>query len=179
MTDTTRVRARDLMHREVVTLSPADTIETALGLFEESGISGAPVVADERLLGVLTLADISRTEHLKGDRIETRREYELSEPVGEERTDELDPEEVLFAKEDYSPQVLGRELVGDWMTTGVVAVRPGASLEEVCKVMVNRQIHRVFVTEEKKLLGVISSFDVVRHVARGGLARSPRARKQP
>lgn len=165
MIDPTRVKARELMRTEVVTLAPDDTIETALAVFEESGISGAPVVADGRLVGVITLADVSRTEHLRGDQIETHRDYDFSEPVGEERTDELDPEEV-FRKEDYSAEVLGRELVKDWMTNRVVALSPTASLARVCTVMQEEHIHRVFVTEEGRLVGVISSFDVVRHVAR-------------
>jgi CBS domain-containing protein len=165
---TRTVRARDLMRTDVAQLSPQDTIETAIGLFEDSGISGAPVVANGRLVGVLTLADISRPEHLDGDRIETRRDYELSEPAGEELTDEVDPDEVFFAKDDYSPEVLGRDLVGDWMTPEVITVPPEASLKDVCSRMVERQIHRVFVTDEKNLMGVISSFDVVRHVAQSG-----------
>jgi CBS domain-containing protein len=160
------------MRTDVATLSSDDTIEAALTLFEESGISGAPVLANGRLVGMLTLADVSRPEHLRGGRLETRGEREYSEPVGEESLDELDPEEVVYLKEDYSPEVLGRELVGDWMTTGVVSVAPEASLAEVCRMMVEKHIHRVCVTEGGRLLGLISSFDVVRHVARAGRARA-------
>lgn len=162
------------MRTDVATLASDDTIETALALFSESAISGAPVVANERLVGVLTLADVSRPEHMKGGALETRGEYQLSEPVGEELADEVEPEETFFSKDDYSPEVLGRQLVGDWMSSGVVTVPPDASLEQVCRRMVEHRIHRVFVTEREKLVGVISSFDVVRHVARGaGRTRRP------
>lgn len=174
MNATSGLTAKDVMRREVATLSADDSIETALALFEESRISGAPVVANGRLVGMLTLADVSRPEHLREDRIETGREYELSEPTGEERTDELDPDEVFYLKEDYSPEVLGRQRVADWMTSGVVSVPATASLEEACRVMVERQIHRVCVAEGEKLVGLITSFDVVRQVAR---ARRPHARK--
>jgi len=132
------------------------------------------VVANGTLMGVLTLADVSRTEHLQGGRLETRSDYEMSEPAGEEFGDEIAPDEVFYLKEDYSPDVLGRELVGDWMTNEVVAVPPDASLETVCRVMTDRRIHRVFVTEERRLIGVISSFDVVRHVA----GRSPERQRR-
>jgi CBS domain-containing protein len=176
MTERETVRAKDLMRGEVATLAPDDTIETALALFEESGISGAPVVASGRLVGVLSLSDVSRTEHLRGGRLKTQREYELSEPAGEERTDELDPDEVFYLKDDYSPEVLGRELVGDWMTNEVVSVSPEASLAEVCRVMVERKIHRVFVAERGRLQGVLSTFDVVRHLARAGKSAPPAAR---
>src|SRR5688572_1318792 len=143
MDATSGLTAKDVMRVEVATLSADDSIQTALALFEESRISGAPVVANGRLVGMLTLADVSRPEHLHEDRIETGRDYELSEPSGEERTDELDPDEVFYLKEDYSLEVLGRERVSDWMTSGVVSVPASASLEDVCRVMVERQIHRV------------------------------------
>jgi CBS domain-containing protein len=163
------------MRREVATLSPEDRVETALALFEDSRISGAPVVANGMLVGMLTLADVSRPEHMKGGGIETQREYALAEPTGEELTDEVDPDEVFYLKEDYSPEVLGRELVGDWMSSGVVVVPPDASLERVCQVMLEKQIHRVCVTEGEKLLGLITSFDIVRQVARGGRPRPAKA----
>jgi CBS domain-containing protein len=171
------VTAQDLMKKDVETLAPSDTIETAMALFEEARISGAPVLANGRLVGVLTLADIASPEHQREGRVRSARDYDLAEPVGEERVDELDPEEVLYRKEDYSPEVLGRDLVGDWMSSGVVSVAPRASLEEVCRAMVEHSIHRVFVSESGRLLGVISSFDVVRQVARGA-ASAPARRKR-
>lgn len=168
------ILARDVMQSDVATLSAADTIETALSLFEEARISGAPVLSNGRLVGMLSLADISRPEHLRDGRIETERDYVLSEPVGEERTDELDPEEAFYLKEDYSPALLGRELVGTWMSSGVVSVSPETPLTRVCEVMLDRQVHRVCVTRGEKLLGLISTFDVVRHVAgRQRPARAP------
>jgi CBS domain-containing protein len=168
-------RAEDLMRTHLISLSPDDTIVAAIAQLEESRISGAPVVDENgKLAGVLSLSDIARTDHLAGDRVAAERgDFEMSEPSGEERTDEVDPNDVFFLKEDYSAELLGRELVGDWMTRDVISVSPEATLEEVCQVMVSEHIHRVFVTEAEKLVGVISSFDVVRKIAR---ARTRRVR---
>lgn len=163
------VRAQDLMTRDVATLSPEDTIQAALELFEEHGISGAPVVHHGKLVGLLSLTDVSRTGHLDQDRVQTQRAFELG-PSDEETEDlELDPEEVFFSKRDYSAGVLGHQLVQDWMNAEVVSVPPQATLQEVCRVMAERHIHRVLVTEGGRLAGVVSSSDVVRHVA--GLPR--------
>lgn len=49
MIDPARVKARQLMRTKVATLAPDDTLETAIALFEEPGISGAPVVAGDGL----------------------------------------------------------------------------------------------------------------------------------
>jgi CBS domain-containing protein len=63
--------------------------------------------------------------------------------------------------------VTGPELVRHWMSEGALAVPPDASLRAVCEAMVAHQIHRICVTEGAKLVGLITSFDVVRHIAHG------------
>jgi CBS domain-containing protein len=165
------------MHTHVATLSAAETIESALATFEDLRIGGAPVVDDsERVIGVLTLSDVTRTEHLKQGRIDTSRgDFDMSEVTGEEDTDETDPNEVFLAKEDYSAGVTGSELVGNWMTREVITVHPDDRLDKVCATMVKQRIHRVFVTENDRLVGVISSFDIVRCVA--GTAKALRGKR--
>jgi CBS domain-containing protein len=167
-TGLSRVRARDLMRRDVLTLSPEDAIEAALRIFEESHIGGAPVVDPAgRLIGVLTLSDVARTEHVEDGRIQAQpSRFELAEEVGEEETEDPDPNAIFFSKENYSAALLGRERVADWMAREVISVRPDAGLAEICEVLVGQGIHRVFVTEGERLLGVVSSMDVVRCVAR-------------
>lgn len=181
--DVARLTAAQVMKKQVVTLSPEDTIQTALGVFEDNGISGAPVTdEDGRLVGVITLSDVARTEHLSGDRIRSERgTFEMSEVAGEEQQEETDPNEIFFAKEDYSTETAGKDLVGDWMTTKVVTVRPKDELATICAKMVQHQIHRVFVVDGERLVGVLSSFDVVRCVAGGNgkkSATTPRRSQQ-
>jgi CBS domain-containing protein len=180
---TAELRAKDVMRAPVVTLSPDDSIQRALELFEESRIGGAPVLdAEERLVGVLTLSDVARTEHLRDDRIAvTRGDYEMAEPTGEERGDEIDPDEVFYLKEDYSSEILARELVANWMTRDVLCVDPEATLRQVCDVMLGQRIHRIFVTDERnRLIGVVTSFDVVRAVSGSEPApQKHRAKRRP
>lgn len=172
MKETNRTNAADVMRKDVVTLAPDDTIERALELFEEQRIGGAPVVDGlGNLVGVITLSDVTRTERLSDGRVGSRSwSYDVSEPVRDERVDELDPGDIFFVKEDYSAELLGCDLVGDWMTREVISVAPDTALEDACQVMLEEHIHRVFVADRGKLCGVISSFDVVRHIARAAPA---------
>lgn len=167
-----RVRASDVMRKDVATLAADDSIESALRTFEDLGIGGAPVVdLDRRLIGVLTLSDVTREEHTSEGRIlERRGTYEMPEGA-DERVEDVDPDEIFYLKEDYSAEALGRETVGHWMRPDPVTVRPASSLTEVSRVMVEQHVHRVFVTEDGRLVGVISSFDVVRCVAQQGRGR--------
>ena len=179
MPQISRLSARDVMQTDLATLSPDDTLETALSLFEESRIGGAPVIDPERkLVGVLSLSDLTATETLRGERAAQRHgTFDMSEPADEEQDDEADRSELVTLKDDYSPEVLGRELVGDRMTRDVISVTGRTTLAKVCEAMVRNHIHRVFVTEDDRLAGVISTFDVVRCVAAGSRRSPARARQ--
>ncbi len=165
MSSLANLRAEDLMERDVLRLRTTDTAESAVEMLQEYGISGAPVVdAGGYLVGMLSLTDITRPEHVRGGRIEgARGDYDFGEPVEESSGEEA--EDVIFSKEDYSPRVLGRELVKDWMTPRIVAVGPRATLRDICRLMVAESIHRVIVAEGNSLLGIISTSAIVKALA--------------
>jgi CBS domain-containing protein len=167
MTPLTDVRARDLMRTEVVTLSPDATIREAVETLQDDHLGGVPVVDEaEKVIGFLSLADIARIEHLQGDRVaEIRGDRRLANPIGEAVGEESVDDEEFVGRDDYSPEMLGRETVGQWMTRGVVSVAPSATLQQVCSVMVKESVHRVVVLERDRLKGIISTMDIVRHLA--------------
>jgi CBS domain-containing protein len=152
-----KISARDLMQSRVVTLPAGARVSEAIQIFEDDHISGIPVVNNTgQVVGMLTEHDVARTDHVRHGRIEhARGEYDFS--ASDEDDDSDFPN-----KEDYSPELLGEDLVKDWMTPKVIAVLPSSSLKEVCETMTSEGVHRVLVIEKRKLLGIISSFDVVR-----------------
>src|SRR5918998_5030927 len=48
----------EISHSEWPTLGPDETVEGAIKLFAETGISGAPVVEEGRLVGIVTEGDL-------------------------------------------------------------------------------------------------------------------------
>ena len=62
--------------------------------------------------------------------------------------------------------MLGQETVRNWMSPKVIGVAPDASLREVCQTMASDGVHRVLVVEGRRLLGIVTSFDVVRLLAK-------------
>lgn len=167
MSSTTEARAEDLMQTEVITLQSNAPIREAIESFEDFNIKGAPVVDGAgNLVGVLTSSDIAKTVHLQGSRIGERPgDYYFTDPLDDLGADGSRRAEEFFGKEDYSPEVLGSELVGDWMTPRVISVAPSATLREVCKTMSEQSIHRVLVVHKSKILGIITTFDIVRFLA--------------
>jgi CBS domain-containing protein len=163
--DPGRVSARDVMQTDVLVLRDDDSIRSAAEQLEENGASGAPVVdGGGRLIGVLTTADIARSEHVDEEAVSSR----LADPAGSEATLTADApgfDEEVRPVEAFGDQVAGRARIGDWMTPGAITVDPDTALGEVCRLMVDECIHRVFVVDRGRLVGVVSTTDVVRLLA--------------
>lgn len=161
MSPKTAVTAADLMRTDVLRLSVDTPIQEAVENFEEYRITGAPVVDEAgRLVGFLSLRDIATSDHVRDGRIDAERG---TWPGASE--DEFDEGEGWADSDDYSPEVLGRETVQDWMNPELVTCSPDTKLKDVCKLMVRESVHRVLVVEGGSLRGIVTTFDVVRHLA--------------
>ncbi len=175
--DPGRILVREVMRSDVVVLRADDPIRTAAELFEDTRISGAPVVdVAGRLVGVLTVSDIARSEHVTDEGVAGNHVARPVEEVADVAVELEADDEELFATDDYEDEVLGGLRVADWMTAGVIGIEPEATLAAVCRCMVDDGIHRVFVVDGGRLVGVVSTEDVVRLLAAPGAASPPSAR---
>lgn len=162
--DARKLKARDLMKTDVARLDSGTPVDEAISLLEADHISGAPVVdAGGRLVGVLSLSDLARAKDAESEAPGSfRAEYYV--PV-----EGLDEEADDFAlKDNYSPDALVSGTVAEWMSEDIVSVAPDDSLRVACKRMSERGIHRLLVIEKGSLVGILSSFDVVRWIAEHG-----------
>jgi len=178
----TKIRA--LMCTEVVTVAPDLTLRNVAELFATRHIGGAPVMAGSRVVGVVSMNDIlsfeASTPVVPGAEPD-RPEWEL-EPSEEWREGEEAPgayfsdlwpdagADVLERFEQTgTPEwdLLGEHTVGEVMSRRVVAIDPEKSVQAAARLMAALQIHRLLVLEEGKLVGLLSSMDVVRAVADG------------
>ncbi len=162
--DATKLKARDLMKKDVARLDAGAPVDEVMTQLESDGISGAPVVdAAGRVLGVFSLTDVARAKEAEAATPGSPRgEYYMPETGIDEEADEFS------YKDDYSPEALPTGTVAEWMSEDVVSVEPGDSVRVVCKRMQDRRVHRVLVLEDGKLAGILSSFDVVRWIADHG-----------
>jgi CBS domain-containing protein len=159
--DPKKITAADIMNSDLLTLDQDTTIEDAIRTLEDYHISGAPVLnAAGECVGVLSATDV------------LKRESELEEGLAPRPGDYfsgaealLEEADVYLPKEEYDPEILGRDTVGQWMTAEVLAVTPQTSIEQVCRKMVEDRVHRLLVMEDKQLKGIVSSFDIVRLLA--------------
>lgn len=117
-------------------------------------ISGAPVVSETNtLVGVVSLTDVARNGSL------TDRETSPEVP-----SFYLRGLEKFVAREElkgFSVAGEARTLVRDVMTPMVFSVDEAAPVQEVAAAMITGRIHRVFVTREGRMVGIISSMDLL------------------
>ena len=57
--DPAEVRVDSILDQEVVSIAPDESVETALDLMRDHKIRRLPVIDDERLVGIVTLGDLS------------------------------------------------------------------------------------------------------------------------
>lgn len=160
-----KATARELMQPKVVQLDADLSVERAVEILDENGITGAPVVSDGRVVGMLSARDVARAEHVREGRLQGEpNEYELADPDSEEPWD--DEETGILSRAGYSPDVSGGTSVTDWMTPTYASVEPAADLATVCRVMADERVHRVLVVDGGRLVGLVAASDVVRWLAR-------------
>ena len=82
--------------------------------------------------------------------------------------------DVLTAEAEAETLTMGRDLmeetsVREIMTPRPYTVAPGEDVREAARQMLYAEVHRLFVAEGDRLVGVISTTDIVRAVATGKL----------
>ncbi len=148
--------AKDLMTTDVKSVDAEWPVNRVAQFLIDHEISGAPVVKDGTLIGVISLTDLARHNSTSGASSERPASFyraELETTYAEEEVDQL---RVSDGGETTAEHV---------MTPQVYDVSRHTSLKQVAQVMYRGGIHRVFVTENGQIQGVISSLDMLRLVA--------------
>ena len=149
--------AKDLMTADVQTVDADWRIDRVAQFLTDHGISGAPVVKDDQLVGVISLTDIARHNGTAGAPASDR-------PASFYRS-ELETE---YAEEDLENLQIsegGETTAEHVMTPQVYDVNEHTSVQQVAQVMHRGVIHRVFVTSNGEIRGVITALDMLEVVA--------------
>jgi CBS domain-containing protein len=149
--------AKDLMTTDVETVEADWPVDRAAEFLIDRDISGAPVVQEGELVGVISLTDIARYSSTAGEPASKR-------PASFYRS-EL---ESSYAEEDLDNLRLnegGDTTVEHVMTPQIYDVNEHTSIQQVAQIMHRSSIHRVFVTRDGEIRGVITALDMLQVVA--------------
>ncbi|WP_052691955.1 CBS domain-containing protein [Teredinibacter purpureus] len=145
----------DLMSRNILTVYEGWSVKRVAAFFVKHGISGAPVIAaDDELVGVVTQTDVVRfgSRSLNTKEVERLTQFYCG-PYG----GELSEDDVRHMQERASENCTVHSI----MTPEVIGLDISTPLADVCQVLVERQLHRLFVTESERLVGVITARDIL------------------
>jgi CBS domain-containing protein len=153
------LRARDVMQANVLAVPPELTLAALEDFLLSKRISGAPVVEDGKVIGIVSRSDVVRCLSL---------ERSLSGLIADGLASSEEPASSVRLPTDVEER-LTAHTVRDAMVVDPVVVPPDAPIADVARLLHERHIHRVLVTEGATLRGVISTLDLVRLIAAGRL----------
>jgi acetoin utilization protein AcuB len=135
------LKVKDLMTRDLLTLAPTTTIREAAEILATEHVSGAPVVRAGKPLGMVSTSDLL--------------EFIAALPA--------DPDAVSGGMEHG---ILDDHTVEEAMTRGpLTTISPDAPASRAAELMHSEHIHRLPVLDDGKLVGIITTTDLVKAVA--------------
>jgi CBS-domain-containing membrane protein len=144
------LKVKDIMTREVITVSPETEIVQATKLLLENRINGVPVMDETgKLVGILCQSDL------------IAQQKKLPIPSFFTLLNGLIP---LISKKQLEKQVqkIAAITVAQAMTPNPVTVQPDINIEEVAALMVDRNFHTIPVVDEGELVGIVGKEDMLR-----------------
>ena len=147
------MKAKEIMTRDPVTCLPQTPIEELCETLRRENINGAPVVDESgRLVGIVSQDDVI---FRKG------RPNEETQPPRDIR-DLFQRGFASIADSDAGPR-----RVDDIMTREVISADEETPVEQLCRIMWERRIHRIPITRNGKLSGIVSALDLCKIIAAG------------
>lgn len=179
------LRVRDIMTGDVTVLAPETTIRDAMDLLAQQHVSGAPVVSGNRVVGVVSTADllafavslgrlpvpsegapqVSRwDEASEGPDLDDEEEIEpffaeLWDDGGAELTARLNSEGMV------EWDVLAEHDVSEVMTRDLWTLPSDAPAKAAADLMEEHGIHRILIVDDETLVGIVSTLDIAKAVA--------------
>lgn len=150
--------AGDLMTREILFVEANMTLTELAEFLTNHEISGA-VVRDERdePVGVVSRADLVAAAASSGNAPEWPIVGAFYDQSWEDVLDDTDIETIRVPEEEST--------VTDIMNPRIVSVAASSPVSEVAQLMIETHLHRVLVEEAGKLVGILTTSDLLQVIA--------------
>jgi CBS domain-containing protein len=144
------LKVKDIMTKELITVSPQTEIAGAAKLLLEKRINGLPVIDDSgKLVGILCQSDL------------VAQQKSIPIPSVYTLLDSFIPLTSL-KRIDKEVRKIAALKVEEAMTLNPVTVGPETDIEDVARLMVDKKYHTLPVMEGDKIVGVVGKEDVLK-----------------
>lgn len=145
--------ARDIMSTPLITINPTANLRNASILMLQKGIKKLAVVANGKLVGLVTTTDIERV-FIPFDSPFEILHYGNAASLADRFEFQFDME---------------HKLVKEIMTKDVKTVLSSMKVNEIAKIMNSTKIGSLIVTKDEKPIGIVTDLQIVRHVMNNAL----------
>lgn len=151
----TELSAGNIMSPDVLTAYEGWTIHRLAEFFIKHQISAVPVIAsDHELVGIVSVGDVFRFNHLQDD----DKGAILRNYYRDNTCQEINETDLRLWVREADKNCIVHQI----MTPEVISVEASTPIKLVSAVLLEKHIHRVFVTENKIIVGVITAMDILR-----------------
>lgn len=141
------MKAKDIMRKSVITVKSYLTVQELAKVLTEHCISGAPVVDQSgKVIGVVSQTDLvsARSGQSSGIPLFHAAEDEPTTAVG------------------MHYEAMDGTRVEEIMTPGGISYDEETPVAELARAMTERHIHRVLVTRKGRLVGIVTTMDMIK-----------------
>jgi CBS domain-containing protein len=147
------LKVREIMTAPVITVKPDTTVRELADILAKSKISGVPVIDEQGgVLGMVSEADV------------IVQDADLHFPYYIQFLEGVIYLQSVHKFEERFRKAFGSK-VSEIMTEDVISVSPGQTVREVATLMADRNVNRVPVAEDGRLVGIVTRGDIVRAIA--------------
>lgn len=144
---------KDIMTKQVITVSEDDTVEKCANLLVTNNLSGLPVIDEKgKVKGIVTEGDLIR----RASRINGPASLEVLGGIF-----------YLESPKKFMDNIRRSmsNIVRDIMTKDVITVSPDNTIEDATTLLVQKNIKRLpVIDKEENLVGIVSRKDVVKYL---------------
>jgi CBS domain-containing protein len=144
------LKVKDIMTKEVITVSPETEIAQAAELLLTNRINGVPVINESgELVGILCQSDlIAQQKNIPIPSLFTLLDGYISL--------------TLSKRLDKEVEKIAATKAADAMTPDPVTVSPDTGIEDVAALMVEKNYHTLPVVDAGKLVGIVGKEDILK-----------------
>ena len=176
------LRLEEIMTTELVSVAPELSVREAMELLVNEHVSGAPVVAQNKVVGVVSVTDLLAFAAAAPDTTEREGPWNELEDGVEAAAEANDPAATWLDEPEVNADIdvaerfgqlesarrydrLAQHTVADVMTRNICSLPAHTRVDTAADFMRRAAIHRVLVMNDDVLVGIVSLKDIADAVA--------------
>lgn len=152
---------KDFMNENVVCLSPDDTIFDAAKILSQLNIAGAPVVKNDKIVGIVSISDMIKFIDIKLGKLPKIDTPGLSTLL-------LALVQMQKVRSDFKKELekITKTKIKEVMTKNVIIISSSQTMIDVAELIEKHDVNRLPVVDNGKIVGIVARADIIKALIR-------------